>query len=87
MATRDGYQWTAENGLTQGVPTIGLIQPPFNTAGEDRKYDVIVIGAGYAALTAARDATTSGRSIGVRPAVLANADVASRFESALVRGA
>lgn len=60
--SRDGYQWTAGAGLTKGVPTIGLIEPSSNTTGQDEIYDLIVVGAGYAALTAARDATTSGMS-------------------------
>jgi NADPH-dependent 2,4-dienoyl-CoA reductase/sulfur reductase-like enzyme len=60
MNSKDGYQWTDREGLTKGVPTIGLIQPPSNTTGEDAIYDVIVVGAGYSALTAARDATASG---------------------------
>jgi heterodisulfide reductase subunit A-like polyferredoxin len=62
MNSKDGYCWTKKDGLKQGVPTIGLIQPPFNTTGQDVSFDVIVIGAGYTALTAARDATTSGPS-------------------------
>ncbi|KAH8587350.1 hypothetical protein B0O99DRAFT_400695 [Bisporella sp. PMI_857] len=60
MTSKDGYQWTETQGLLQGVPSIGLIHPPSNTTGENTIYDVIIIGAGYAALTAARDATTSG---------------------------
>jgi hypothetical protein len=60
MNSKDGYQWTEKEGLTRGVPTIGLIQPPSNSTGEGTLYDVIIIGAGYTALTAARDATTSG---------------------------
>ena len=60
MTSKDGYQWTEEGGLTQGVPSIGVIQPAFNTTGDQLVYDIIVIGAGYAALTAARDATTTG---------------------------
>ncbi|KAH7389190.1 putative polyamine oxidase [Cadophora sp. MPI-SDFR-AT-0126] len=61
--SRDGYQWTATTGLTPGVPTIGLIEPSFNTKGQDQTYDLIIVGAGYAALTAARDATLSGLKV------------------------
>lgn len=60
MTSKDGYQWTERTGLVQGVPTIGLIQPPSNIKEENALYDVIIIGAGYTALTAARDTTTSG---------------------------
>lgn len=62
MTSKDGYQWTAQTGLIQGVPTIGFIQPQSNIKEEDALYDVIIIGAGYTALTAARDTTTSGLS-------------------------
>jgi len=60
MTSRDGYQWTEHDGLVQGVPSIGVIQPPSNIKEENAIYDVIIIGAGYSALTAARDTTTSG---------------------------
>lgn len=60
MNSKDGYQWTEENGLTQGVPSIGLIHPSANCTDDSTPYDVIIIGAGYAALTAARDSTKSG---------------------------
>jgi len=59
--SKDGFSWTKAGGLVQGVPTIGLIQPPASHLKEGVTYDVIVIGAGYTALTAARDATVSGR--------------------------
>lgn len=60
MYSKDGYRWTEKEGLVQGVPTIGLIQPPSNVGNNDTVYDVIIVGAGYSALTAARDATVSG---------------------------
>ncbi len=57
--SKDGYQWTKE-GLRQGVPSIGVIQPPSNLSSAQHVFDVIVIGAGYTALTATRDLTSSG---------------------------
>jgi hypothetical protein len=60
MNSKDGFQWTEKDELTKGIPTIGLIRPSSNTTADNAVYDVIIIGAGYTALTAARDATTSG---------------------------
>ena len=62
MTSRDGYQWTESSGLVKGVPSIGVIQPPTNIKDEQTTYDVIVVGAGYCGLTAARDAALSGVS-------------------------
>ncbi|KAJ5456917.1 hypothetical protein N7530_012191 [Penicillium desertorum] len=60
MTSRDGFQWTPETGLSQGVPSIGVISPPTNISSSSAKYDVIVVGAGYSGLTAARDLTLAG---------------------------
>ena len=62
MNSKDGFEWTEREGLRQGVPSIGLILPASNLSSSADVFDVIVIGAGYAALTAARDATTSGNA-------------------------
>jgi len=63
MQSRDGFQWTKEGGLKQGVPSIGVIHPPTHLNGRNNgTFDVIVIGAGYAGLTATRDATVAGIS-------------------------
>lgn len=67
MTSKDGYQWTEQEGLRKGVPTIGLIQPPTNIRSKDQVFDVIIVGAGYTALTAARDATVSGKSSAMYP--------------------
>jgi len=62
--TRDGFQWTKKSGLQFGIPTVGLIQPPsLNIQRPEHIYDVIVIGAGYTGLTAARDLTTTGHQV------------------------
>jgi heterodisulfide reductase subunit A-like polyferredoxin len=58
--SRDGYQWTANDGLRQGIPSIGVIQPTSNLRATKELFDVLVIGAGYSGLTASRDMATSG---------------------------
>lgn len=60
MASKDGYSWTEAQGLKAGIPTIGLIQPPTNVKGQQTTYDVVIVGAGYTGLTAARDTTLAG---------------------------
>ncbi|KAJ5132899.1 hypothetical protein N7448_007057 [Penicillium atrosanguineum] len=60
MTSRDGFQWTPETGLAQGVPSIGVILPPTNILSSSALYDVIVIGGGYSGLTATRDLTVAG---------------------------
>lgn len=62
-STRDGFMWTPSEGLLDGLPTIGAVDPPSYSAPESKgdHYDVIVIGAGYAGLVATRDLTTQGR--------------------------
>ena len=59
----EGFTWTPSGGRRDGLQTIGAIVPPTHTAEsqpEDDVYDVIVIGAGYAGLVAARDLATQG---------------------------
>lgn len=65
MYTTDGATWTQSAGLRKGLPTIGVVEPAkLNTdAGDDYVYDAIVIGAGYAGLTATRDLTTQGENL------------------------
>lgn len=62
MTSKDGYSWTNADGLRSGVPCIGAIEPPTNyhDANNNNKFDVIVVGAGYSGLTAARDASVAG---------------------------
>lgn len=57
--SKDGFQWTKETGLVRGVPSIGVISPVSNVTTATN-FDVIVVGAGYTGLTAARDAAVSG---------------------------
>ena len=63
MTSRDGYTWTPTSGLTAGVPTIGAIKPPSNVSSSEVIYDVIVVGAGYCGLTAARNASAEGLKV------------------------
>lgn len=58
--SREGFQWTPSSGLKGGLPSIGVIEPPQRIQSSDNTFDVIVIGAGYTGLTAARDASTNG---------------------------
>ncbi|KAJ6028116.1 hypothetical protein N7540_003692 [Penicillium herquei] len=60
MTSRDGYQWTPEAGLAQGVPSIGVISPSTNLTSGSGPWDVIVVGAGYSGLTATRDLCVAG---------------------------
>lgn len=60
MASKEGFSWTKAQGLKPGVPCIGAIEPPSNLKGTDSRFDVIVVGAGYCGLTAARDASLAG---------------------------
>jgi heterodisulfide reductase subunit A-like polyferredoxin len=59
MTSRDGFQWTPQNGLKQGVPSIGVISPSTKITS-DTPWDVIVIGGGYSGLTATRDMCVAG---------------------------
>ncbi|KAK6700964.1 hypothetical protein SNK04_010899 [Fusarium graminearum] len=63
MSSKDGYSWTESQGLKSGVPCIGAISPPTNLKNNNTKYDVIVVGAGYCGLTAARDAAIAGLKV------------------------
>jgi phytoene dehydrogenase-like protein len=63
MATREGFQWTEPDGLQAGIPCLGAIHPTTNIKSDRTLYDVIVIGAGYTGLTAARDLATTGHEV------------------------
>ena len=62
MTTRDGYYYDNETStLHTGLKCKGAIEPLTNI-GSKNDFDVIVIGAGYAGLTATRDLCISGIS-------------------------
>lgn len=61
MATQDGFYLENSNGiLHRGLKCAGVITPPQNVTAGQSTFDVIVVGAGYAGLTACRDLCTSG---------------------------
>jgi NADPH-dependent 2,4-dienoyl-CoA reductase/sulfur reductase-like enzyme len=63
MTSRDGYCWTPKDGLKAGVPSLGVISPSSNISSTEVLYDVVVIGAGYCGLTAARNAAIEGLKV------------------------
>jgi NADPH-dependent 2,4-dienoyl-CoA reductase/sulfur reductase-like enzyme len=58
--SREGWQWTPSSGLQAGLPSVGVIEPSQNLQHPNDTYDVVVIGAGYTGLTAARETSTNG---------------------------
>lgn len=61
MTSKDGYTWTNDEGLKAGIPCIGMIEPQTNVGNDSsHTYDVIIVGAGYCGLTAARDSSLAG---------------------------
>jgi len=63
MTSRDGFSWTPTDGLKPGVPSLGVISPSSNIISSQVEYDVVVIGAGYCGLTAARNAALEGLKV------------------------
>ncbi|RAK79949.1 flavin monoamine oxidase family protein [Aspergillus fijiensis CBS 313.89] len=64
MTTKDGYLWTPDQGLNTGIPCVGAVRPSQNFDGANCPVvDVIVIGAGYCGLTAARDMCLAGLKV------------------------
>lgn len=65
--SREGWQWTPDTSLQAGLPSIGVIEPSQNIHNPKEIFDVIVVGAGYTGLTAARDTSTTGSSSAGKP--------------------
>ena len=68
MTTSEGHHWNPSTSLTSGLPTLSHHSSlPSTTspspASSAHSYDVIVIGAGYAGLIAARDLTARHHSV------------------------
>lgn len=62
--TREGHFYGAEGNYHAGLPSSATVQPKTNlSVKKQQKFDAIIIGAGYAGLTAARDLTTTGKMI------------------------
>jgi NADPH-dependent 2,4-dienoyl-CoA reductase/sulfur reductase-like enzyme len=70
--TTDGYSWEKRTGVVRGLNTDAVVTPQRASVNASSKvYDVVVIGAGYAGLCAARDLSA------LRRAVLQSPDPAS----------
>lgn len=62
--SRDGVHWTPESGVVSGLPSISVVDPPHFCVPEGGELlDVIVIGAGYAGLVAARELAVQRRNV------------------------
>lgn len=63
--TAEGHEYEVGDGISHGLPCDGAITPASNMAqGASKTFDAIIIGAGFTGLTAARDLTLAGKSLG-----------------------
>ena len=60
--SHDGHTYTKKDGLVAGLASYSVIQPErqIRQADDGNVWEVIVIGAGYAGLIAARDLVKAG---------------------------
>ncbi|RSL76554.1 hypothetical protein CEP51_009846 [Fusarium floridanum] len=62
--TRDGHVWEPHTGFKTGIESDAVISPARSlTNAANKVYDVVVIGAGYAGLAAARDLSLLNHSV------------------------
>lgn len=61
--TSDGCRHEPGENVPKGLPCAGVVHPLSDIKGQaENNFDVIVIGAGYCGLTAARDLCLDGES-------------------------
>jgi NADPH-dependent 2,4-dienoyl-CoA reductase/sulfur reductase-like enzyme len=60
MKTSEGLHYDSSHGVTSGLPCEGVIIPATYGANPDILYDVVIVGAGFAGLIAARDLAHRG---------------------------
>ena len=60
MTTNEGFHWTASTGLQSGLPTAAVLR---SKSSPTSLYGLIIVGAGYAGLVAARDLTVRGHKL------------------------
>jgi hypothetical protein len=60
----EGYIYTKKDGLVTGLSSYSVIQPDrkIRRTDENKVFEAIVIGSGYAGLVAARDLVKAGKS-------------------------
>ncbi|KAF5689588.1 monoamine oxidase N [Fusarium circinatum] len=61
--TKDGHIWEPHTGFQKGLESDAVISPQRSVSSPNKVYDVIVIGAGYAGLAAARDLSQLNHSV------------------------
>lgn len=62
--SRDGVHWTPQTGVVDGIPSISVVNPQqFRVPEAGELLDVIVIGAGYAGLVAARELAVQKKKV------------------------
>ncbi|KAF5586874.1 monoamine oxidase N [Fusarium subglutinans] len=61
--TKDGHVWEPHTGFQKGLESDAVISPQRSVSSTSKVFDVIVIGAGYAGLAAARDLSQLSHSV------------------------
>ncbi|RFU34162.1 hypothetical protein B7463_g2161, partial [Scytalidium lignicola] len=63
LSTTEGFEYSPLEGIKAGLATPAVIAPGELNASTKTEYDMIVVGAGHAGLTATRDLTAQGRKV------------------------